>query len=347
LALIHELAAWPAERVELALRAVGRVDPLPCGQGWRHQWPGTYFEARFDGPGVLVDLGTGPLHARISVDSVEVADVIAPSRRMLRIDGLAAREHRVRVDFVSENQADILTFGGFAVPAGQRLPAPAPRQRSIEFIGDSYTVGYGAASQGRECSLEEVWRTTDTSLAFGPQVARHFDADYRVMAISGRGMVRNYANGDGLTLPQAYARLLPGLGAPATPAMDAGWSPQLIVIGLGTNDFSTPVAPGEPWPDLTSLSAAFEARYVEFGQSLQQRHPTARFVLVATDAGAGAAEQAVSRVRSRLQAAGMAVEMLALGPLQLDGCDWHPSRTDQEAIARKLIPVIEAMAPAW
>jgi lysophospholipase L1-like esterase len=344
---VHGLATWPSNSVQLAVRPVGRVEQQAGGAGWRYQWPGTYFEARFSGPVLYVDLGTGPTHVRVSVDDVEVADVIGPDQRVLRIDGLAQGEHRARVDFVSESQAGANLFGGMAVPAGSQRPAPEPRPRAIEFIGDSYTVGYGSASASRTCTVEEVWRTTDNSLAFGPQVARHFGADYRVMAISGRGMVRNFANSPGQTLPQAYAHLLPGMPGPAPESVDEGWSPQLIVIGLGTNDFSVPVAPGEPWRNAAALSEAFEARYVQFVQSLKRRHPAARFVLVATDAGQGAAERAIGRVQSRLRMEGTSLEMLVLGQLELDACDWHPSRADQQSIARRMIPVIETMALRW
>lgn len=347
-AQLHGLAEWPAHSQVLALRSPARIDAEQGRRGWRHQWPGTYFEARFEGSSVYVDLGTGPVHARLSVDGEELADLLAPEQRTLRVDGLSPREHTVRVDFVNENQSGLQTFGGFAVPAGARaLPAPPARRRSIEFIGDSYTVGYGAASASRTCTAEELWRTTDNSLAFGPQVARRFGADYRVMAISGRGMVRNFANSPGPTLPEAYAHLLPSLPSPAPEPVDAGWSPQVIVVGLGTNDFSMPVAPGEPWPDGAALSAAFEKRYVDFVRRLHRRHPAARYLLLATDAGAGAAERAVARVQASLKAAGVTVDWLALGPLQLDGCDWHPSRSDQASMATRVIGAIERMAVPW
>lgn len=347
-ARLHSLDEWPARSQVLAVRTVARVDASQGGRRWDHQWPGTYFESRFEGARVYVDLGTGPVHARVSVDGVEVADLLAPGKRMLGIEGLSPGDHTVRVDFVNENQAGIQSFGGFAVPSGSNaLPAPPARKRSIEFIGDSYTVGYGAASASRTCTAEELWRTTDNSLAFGPQVARHFGADYRVMAISGRGMVRNFANSPGPTLPEAYAHLLPSLPAPAPEPVDAGWSPQVIVIGLGTNDFSTPVAAGEPWRDGAALSAAFEARYVDFVKGLHRRLPSARFLLLATDAGAGAAERAVGRVQSSLRAAGVAVDWLALGALQLEACDWHPSRADQASMAAKVIAAIERMAAPW
>ena len=344
---VEPLAAWPADGVALVARPVGRVERM-AGAGWRHQWPGTYFEARFAGTAVDVDLGAGEKHARVAVDGREVADLIRPAHRVLRIRGLPAGEHEIRVDIVSESRDGVQTFGGFAVAHLRDARAPRARARAIEFIGDSYTVGYGAASGARECSDDEVWRTTDNSLAFGPQVARGLDADYRVQAISGRGMVRNYANAAGDTLPAAYARLLPDDAASTLASDDPAWSPQLVVIGLGTNDFSTPVGAGEPWRDDAELAAAFESRYVEFVHALHRRLPSARVLLLASDAGDGAAERAIRRVRSRLAAEGVpAGEVFALGALALDACNWHPSRADHDAIARRLTLAIETLLPDW
>jgi lysophospholipase L1-like esterase len=345
---VDTVAAWPAHGIALVARAVGRVDPRAGAAGWRYQWPGTYFEARFAGDAVYVDLGGGDKHARVAIDGHEVADLLRPQARLLRIHGLSPGEHEVRVDIVSESAGGAQTFGGFAVASPAFVRTPRPRERAIEFIGDSYTVGYAAASVKRECSDDEIWRTTDNSLAFGPQVARRFGADYRILAISGRGMVRNYANGAGDTLPVAYDRLLPGDERSADTSDDRAWSPQLIVIGLGTNDFSVPVGPGEPWRDGAALAAAFEWRYVEFARALYRRHPSARMLLLASDAGDGAAERAIARVRTRLAGEGIAVgEVFALGPLALEACNWHPSRVEQAAIALRLSAAIEQLMPGW
>ena len=343
---VDHVAAWPEHAVALVDRPVGRVERNAGAMGWRYQWPGTYFEARFAGADVWVDLGAGQKHARVAIDGHPVADLVRPQARVLHINGLAAGEHDVRVDIVSESADGVQTFGGFAVATRARTRTPQPRKRAIEFIGDSYTVGYAAASTARECSEDEVWRSTDTSLAFGPQVARRFGADYRILAISGRGMVRNFMNGPGDTMPTAYDRLLPADDLAA--ADDPAWSPQLIVIGLGTNDFSTPVGAGEPWRDAAALSAAFEWRYVEFARALHHRHPCARMLLLASDAGDGAAERAIRRVQPRLAGEGIAVgEVLALGPLALDACNWHPSRADQAAIAQRLEPAVARLMPGW
>src|SRR6185312_14756892 len=107
----------------------------------------------------------------------------------------------------------------------------------IEFIGDSHTVGYGNTSRTRECTQDDVWKTTDNSQSFGPLIAGHYAADYQINAISGRGIVRNYNGTPGDTLPVAYPYVLFDKKEEYS---DPHWKPQIIVISLGTNDFSTP-----------------------------------------------------------------------------------------------------------
>src|SRR5581483_9468286 len=98
----------------------------------------------------------------------------------------------VRLEKMTESQQGGSRFIGLFPTLGD-VPLPAPRRaRQIEFIGDSYTVGYGNVSPSRTCTREEVHDRTDTQQAFGPLVARHYDADDRIVAYSGFGIVRNY-----------------------------------------------------------------------------------------------------------------------------------------------------------
>lgn len=177
------------------------------------------------------------------------AELTKSGQIRLKLDRLGPGEHVVRLDKLTESQSGSSRFQGFFVgEGGKALPAQA-RPRRIEFIGDSHTVGYGVRSASRDCTQQQVHDLTDTSLAFGPILARRLDADYRIEAFSGRGVVRNY-NGlaPGEPLPVLLPRLIPGQDQPRV-AADDGWSPDLLVIGLGTNDFSTPLKPDEPWAD--------------------------------------------------------------------------------------------------
>ena len=246
--------------VPLPVHVGGRVFPQsPPSQGFIHQWPGTYFEARFKGTSVTLRLKDTVNILDIWIDGQKVDKENRPGEGDIELGPLKAGEHTIRVEKLTEVAWTSAEFTGFFVPsAANVLPAPADRPRAIEFIGDSYTAGYGNTSPKRECPGEEIWATTNTQLAFGPLTAKHYNADYRINAISGRGIIRNYNGSDGLHLPQAYPFDINQDGKTLTRNSDS-WAPQIIVIGLGTNDFSTPLNPGENWKTRDEEHADYEA----------------------------------------------------------------------------------------
>ena len=244
--------------------SVAAQAPLPVHVGgrsvhetngaWRFGWPGIYFESRVTGTSVSVAVDSATEHFRVLVDGAERAILTAPGRARLVIDGLARGRHVVRLEKQTESQEGSARFLGFRPGAGVTALPPQARARRIEFIGDSNTVGYGNASHERTCTREEVHDTTDTSRAFGPLVAARLDADYRILAYSGFGIVRNYAGSSpDRSLPIIYGRAIPG--EPAEAAAADGWRPQLIVIALGANDFSTPLHAGERWADVAPVTS--------------------------------------------------------------------------------------------
>src|SRR5436190_1638011 len=179
---VTPVAGTPAGGASIPARASGRVST--AGQ---YQWPGLYFEAKFRGPDIYFETGPGDVILHVRVDDAPVGTLVKPRPGVWRINGLANGAHVVRVDAVTESQAAANTFKGFTLPRGSRALTLAPPNHQIEFIGDSHTVGYGNTSKTRDCTQDDVWSTTDSSAAFGPQVARHYDADYQINAISGRG----------------------------------------------------------------------------------------------------------------------------------------------------------------
>ena len=160
---------------------------------------------------------------------------------------------------------------GLFVPGdGDALAPPQPLSRQIEFIGDSDSVGYGNLSTTRNCDEEEVFELTDTQKSFGPQIARHFGADYQLVAASGIGVLRNYAGSDpDHTMPTLYRLQL--RNEPDLYQSNA-WAPQIIMLALGSNDFQSPIAPDEPWIDRDALRESFVARYIQFLKDVRSRN---------------------------------------------------------------------------
>ena len=337
------VAAPAAAQTPLPVHVGGRAVHEADGS-WRFGWPGVYFESRFRGTGVIVALETRTDFLRISIDGAEQARLVRPGTARLTISGLAPGDHVVRLDKLTESQEGGSRFLGF-LPVGGDVALPPPaRARRIEYIGDSFTVGYGNSSPGRTCTRAEVHDYTDTSRAFGPLVAARLDADYRINAYSGFGVVRNY-NGavPGESLPTIYPRLVPGDRAPVE-ADAADWRPQLIVISLGGNDFSTPLHAGEAWADQDVLRADWRSHYVAFVRRLMARQPQARFLLMGHDPFFADVDLVAAELNRN---AARPVVTLHYGDLQLTGCDWHPSLADHRAIADLLAGAIGRIEGLW
>jgi lysophospholipase L1-like esterase len=328
----------------LPLRVEGRTQRIAAG--WRRQWPGTYVEGAFRGRAAMLRVGAGEAILHVLVDGKPVTTLVKPAAGLYRVYGLAAGAHVLRVEVASESQAGPTILGGLFATAGTTpLPAPRVLARQIEFIGDSHTVGYGNRSATRDCSEAQVWATTDTSQGVAGQVARRMHADYRVHAISGRGVVRNYGGLAADTLPDAYPFTL---FDKAGRADDAGWHPQLIVIALGTNDFSTALKPGERWATRAALRADYEMRYMRFVGSLRRAHPQAEVLLWATDAADGEVAAEEAKVVARLTAEGMrGIGFVAAPKLAMSGCHAHPSAADDTLIADAILRHVDARAGIW
>jgi lysophospholipase L1-like esterase len=279
------------------------------------------------------------------VDGQAAGVLVKPEAGAYEVEGLSDGKHAISVLVATESQAEPDTFGGFAIPADEKALRPTPRTRQMEFIGDSHTVGYGILSNTRMCTEAQVWARTDDTRAFGALTADHYGADYQINAISGRGVVRNYNGFQADTLPEAYPYVLfdgkqkyegAGYG-------DSGWKPQVVVIALGTNDFSTPLNPGERWKTRNELHADYEATYARFVAGLRARNPGAFFIVWATDA-AGSESEAEARnvVQQRQQRGDRRISFLPVEGLSFGACNWHPTVADDRAIADKLVRLIDA-----
>lgn len=315
----------------------------------RFSWPGVYFEGRFEGTGVGIVLDDAAGDYDVAIDGRRVTTLVTPGTTTHRVDGLTAGTHTVRVVKRNESPWATSTFGGFvAVPGGRILAAPPARDLQLELVGDSFTAGYGNESTTRECTGDQVNRTTNADLSFGALAARELGADYQVNAFSGRGMVRNYAGGEPGTSYRTYAdRAL--LAVPGDVwQRPAGWTPDAVVIGLGINDFSTPVGGGEQWTT-ASLRTAWVDAYTQYLDTLRARYGSQTYLVVSTTSYGGADFPVLAQqVVARQQAAGDERVLLwdySSAPLDFQGCHWHPSLADHRVLAQRLTALLDPLLP--
>lgn len=321
---------------------VGERDNVPT---YTYSWPGVYFEAAFVGTEVDVRLNDANNILNVIVDGQAPIVLARPGKNTYSIDNLADGEHHIRLEKRTETQYGTGTFEGFFVPAQSQAITLGKPKRRMEFIGDSAAIGYGIRSPGRECSDEEIFSFTDTQMTYAALTAKALGADYQINASSGFGVVRNY---DGGIPEQTFLSLYPYALNDKGALYQGDWSPDVIVIALGGNDFATPLNPGERWETREALQDDYVENYRNFVLGLRRRHPGAHFVLLSYDPANQELEGQITRVAEELKMGGEdGIDLVGIGPTARSACQWHPSEADHRNAAEILINHFEANPGLW
>jgi len=343
-AQIAEKTEMPANAVVLQVHSYGRVEKVAGGM-YTYQWPGVYFLAAYHGPALYFRVGSGRQNLHILADGHSSRIVLDGQAGIYRIATPKGATHLVRIDVMNENQDGPKSLGEFLVEGTGKNTLFDTSGRQMEFIGDSYTVGYGNTSTSRYCTSDQVWATTDTTQSVGADLALHYNANYQINAISGRGVVRNYNGGTGNTVPVAYPFTL--LNEQSL-YRDPAWMPSVVAISLGTNDFSTSLHATEAWKTRDDLHAAFVDTYFNFIKSLRSQYPRALIVLWSTDEMHGERAEQGQMVVQKLHIAGdPRVDFVDVTGLAFSGCHQHPSFTDDSLIAARLMSDIDTHHDVW
>jgi lysophospholipase L1-like esterase len=250
------------------------------------------------------------------------------------VGGLAPGSHTLTLSKRTGPNFGPVTLQGLRFDAGaQLLGPPSAKPRRIEFIGDSLTNGYGVEGPGLECKSLPPYENSSRSWA--RLTAEALGAEAQLLAFSGYGLVRNYGAPGASSedpVPHYYPRSV--LAEPE--AWDRGrFVPDLAVVFLGTNDFST-----QPVPS----NRAFEDAYAAFLDEVRKDRPQLKVLLAHPDDKSALAAR-VQAVVSNQQTVGHWVEALALpNAAQADlGCDWHPKAVVHERWSGLAVAKIKPM----
>jgi len=317
------------------LRLGGRV--LVQGTGFASGWPGVYAEARFSGRSALIGPVSGRSRWRVFVDGTEIGILDTRVEPIFVVEGLSADTHTLRLERVDEDSVAVVQIAGVFVPAdAQVLPPARPKTRQIEFIGDSFMPGYAENAASFACTRQKVWESSDTGHAWPVLVARALDADYQINAYSGAGFLRNFVYQRAVpAMPSLYARAVPAVEEPYR--RPGSWRPELIIVGLGENDFEPPILPSEPLSDLAAVRAAIAPAITRFVKQLRRANPSARIVLL--DYGHLPTRTAHEAALARLPAADRKwVKMLTMErDFGLTGCYSHLDTADHRRVAERVL----------
>lgn len=308
-----------------------------------HQWPGVYFETRFKGRKLNVYITDSHSRYKLYIDDKPPV-ILSGFSPVHFIRERKGGWHKARLEKISEAQNAVGYFYGFVAPSG-KMETPPPRDRRIEFIGDSDMVGYASASTKRDCTPQEVHDTTDTSIGYPVLTAKHFDADYQINAYSGIGVVRNYdGNEPHRTLPKLYPRVV---FDDAAPWDRSGWKPQVIVIAVGGNDYSTDLKPDEAWPDRAAFRSDWRKTFTAFVRDVRTHNPDA-YILLGISGHFNAEYLADSEAaHAELSAQDDRVGKVIYPALDNTACNWHPSPGDHKTLSDLVIAHIVAKPDIW
>jgi lysophospholipase L1-like esterase len=345
------------EHISAEYCAQNTVLPTDSVISWSGRWSSTQ-----EGQGaVVVDwpavraqtiLQQGALYAQIQGRSTWEVFINRKWQAFIQVEDsacvhLATVNHSApaHVEFIksSENQTNQVTVTRFAFSSNAQLKPVRPMQRRIEFIGDSYTVGFGNGSEhthppsGMEDSL--VFYSTRAALSYGAIIARNMGGDFQINAMSGRGLVHNY-NGiiPEKTLLYHYQKSLVSADYYSGPAIALDWDftkwhPQVIVISIGINDFQQ--------NNSDKPVEVFVQEYRKFLGFLRSKHPRVQFILCATYVWPkDVLKQAVQTVVQQEKQAGHTDVVYFEFTAQKSGLYSHPNLQDHEAIAQQLQSII-------
>ncbi len=372
----------------------GRTQVMSDSNTRKFDWPGTEFNLKFSGTSISVVMSGSQTYFDVYINGNKVNQTSLnlmnntnenfdfknlfkmPTKEFLKpsfeltlgknlyqlTPKLNKGIHTLRLIKRNETISNPSQIHGFIIDSLATLMPMKPKKLKLEFIGDSYTVGYGNASPieklrgningfdqdptSRNCTDKELSLYTNSSLNYATQVSRQLNASYQINSISGIGVARNYNGSKSLEPLINYYNQ--SIISDRTSNYDDNFKPDVIIIALGTNDFSTVLQDHEitQYPTREDLYKAFQKKYILFIEMLRTKHPGVQFLLVANNSWPDNEQRNQVReiVQHELINSKSDIHSIDLDHLMGLGCHWHPGlKTHKEwslQIERKIEEIL-------
>jgi lysophospholipase L1-like esterase len=296
-------------------------------------WSGCSIAISFQGTEIHAKLGPVSPDLTDNWVNVVVDNQMPVALRINRVDsyvlasGLPNGAHTVMIMKRTEASVGELQFMGFELPEGAELLPPTSRPpHKLEIIGDSITAGYG----NEAACIEDGFQPSQENqyLAYGSIAARNLNAELHIAAWSGKGMYQNFDGVRDIQIPELYMRTLPSRDDSAWDFQ--AWTPDAVVINLGTNDFSVD----------TLDPSLYQDTYKQFLSTIRSSYPDA-YILCTIGPMNQKPEPYIQEVVDELKQAGDKQIGYFAYPLQDSevnglGGHWHPSLKTHASMAELL-----------
>lgn len=317
-----------------AVSYIGRVKKHTDGSV-SFDWSGVYARVRFSGSRIALKASDTKYNDfNVFIDGKPAGKIGLKSRdtSVTLAEGLGYGTHQLLLQKSTEGMEGRTTFHAFTVDKDAKLYSCYDEPtRLIEFVGNSITCGYGTESDEMHRPYDP--RTENSYKSYGPILARFFGADYVLTSHSGRGIVKNWDDTVAVSAYTMRDRFLKLYDEGEEEWDFKAYCPDLVVINLGTNDYSR-----EPHPTEKQFTDAYRT-LIGHIRSRYGKVP----VLCIAPLGI---EQARLYLPRMIAASGDPdLHYAALDNAYIDegpdlGPDWHPNYNGQRKIALNLIPYI-------
>ncbi|MBU3112149.1 SGNH/GDSL hydrolase family protein [Clostridium lacusfryxellense] len=250
------------------VRYIGRFD-FSEAAGPKFAWSASTIYAKFYGSSVRVKLRSfGDNYFLIIIDGKVIIDSLklgeGEEKVFLLSSNLVEGEHEVSIVVRTEFYLGTAQFLGLDFAKGNILSSPVPLKRRIEIIGDSISCGFGNEATHKD--IEYSPKYDNSYLSYGSIAARYLNAEHIIVGRSGFGLIRSYDGDKSNILPPIYSRILPDNYS----LWDAkNFIPQVVVINLGTNDFSDGFIPNRE---------EFTLAYINLVNKIHKNYPEAKVI---------------------------------------------------------------------
>ena len=235
----------------------------------------------------------------------------------------------------TEGQVGNIGFAGIKVEKKSSFERVEFPSKKVLFVGNSITCGYGNEAEQAEAAF--CSSTQNASMSFAAIAARELNASFHTIAFSGKGMSRNY--GDTVFLqdciPDVFLRTL--AMKPSAHWNHNNFVPDVIVINIGTNDFSPPIGINQK---------IYVQQFTQFLDFLHKTYTHSDIVLLVSQMLSGAdrdlQKNLLLKIKENSQQNNQVhvFELSEQGSLGY-GADWHPNIAQHKKNAQELVEFLQ------
>lgn len=237
-------------------------------------YPGTAFTIQFTGSYIAAELKNNAGYYNVQIDNQNRFKISTHNNsqesksKFVLADNLSEGNHTLTLTLVSEGLFCLPEVYGFYLKDNSNVIKIKDKRKIIEFIGNSITCGYGVEAKDQNEAFNDS--TSNFMDTYASITAKNINYKTCIVARSGIGVYRNFnddPNGSAWPMSKVYFNTFI---TDSTKAWDFSIKPQIICIGLGTNDMSTAGYDKEK----------FTTTYVNFVNQVRKNNPNAHIVLM-------------------------------------------------------------------